>query len=285
MNSVTDWLSHASGPAVYAVVAALVFCEDALFFGFVLPGETAVVLGGVVASEGHVSVSWLCAAVVVAAVLGDSVGYEVGRRLGPRVLDTRPLRGHRERIGRAQDLIRRRGPAAVFLGRFIAFFRAMMPALAGISRMPYRVFLAFNAAGGLVWGVGFTLLGYFAGAAYKKVERTAGTAVAVVVAVVVVAALVVWHVRHRRREASGEQGQPESPESGGRERESGDGGSAEGGSAGRGSAEPGPGERGPGRHGPGDRGSGEHGPSSHGPAGREPGDRGGRESRDRGPRD
>jgi hypothetical protein len=82
----------------------------------------------------------------------------------------------------------------------VAFFRAMMPALAGISRMPYRTFLVFNAAGGIVWGTGFTLLGYFAGAAYQKVERTAGTAVAVVVAVVVVAALVVWHVRRKRRE-------------------------------------------------------------------------------------
>ncbi|WP_069461811.1 DedA family protein, partial [Actinacidiphila rubida] len=147
MHSITNWLQHASPPMVYAVVGALVFCEDALFFGFVLPGETAVVLGGVVASQGHVSVYWLCLVVVVAAVLGDTVGYEVGARLGPRILETRFLRNHRERISSAQDLIRRRGPVAVFLGRFIAFFRALMPALAGMSRMPYRTFLAFNAAG------------------------------------------------------------------------------------------------------------------------------------------
>jgi hypothetical protein len=70
--------------------------------------------------------------------------------------------------------------------------------------MPYRVFLAFNAAGGLVWGVGFTLLGYYAGDAYKRVEKTAGTAVAIVVAVVVVAALVYWHFRRRRQEAGDE---------------------------------------------------------------------------------
>jgi membrane protein DedA with SNARE-associated domain len=214
VHTITDWLSRSSGVAVYAVVAALVFCEDALFFGFVLPGETAVVLGGVVASRGRVDVAVLCAVVVFAAVLGDSVGYEVGRRFGPRILHTRALRGHGERIGRAQDLIRRRGPAAVFLGRFIAFFRALMPALAGMSRMPYRVFLLFNAAGGLVWGVGFTLLGYYAGDAYQRVERTAGTAVAVVVAVVVVAAFVVWHVRRRRREAAAES-EPESPGNGG----------------------------------------------------------------------
>lgn len=214
MHGVTSWLQQASGPAVYAVVGALVFCEDALFFGFVLPGETAVVLGGVVASQGHVSVYWMCVVAVGAAIAGDSVGYEVGARLGPRILDARFLRGHHERIGRAQDLIRRRGPAAVFLGRFVAFFRAMMPALAGISHMPYRVFLLFNAAGGLVWGVGFTLLGYFAGAAYKKVERTAGTAVAVAVAVLVVAALVVWHVRRRRGEQAAERGGEQADEEG-----------------------------------------------------------------------
>jgi membrane-associated protein len=200
MHSITDWLSRSSGPAVYAVVAALVFCEDALFFGFVLPGETAAVLGGVVAGQGRVSVYWLAVVVVLAAVAGDSVGYEIGRRYGTRILDTRALRGHRDRIDRAEELIRRRGPAAVFLGRFIAFFRALMPALAGISRMRYRTFLLFNALGGLIWGVGFTLLGYFAGSAYQKVEKTAGTAVAVTVAVVVVAAVVVWHVRRRRRE-------------------------------------------------------------------------------------
>lgn len=200
MHSLTDWLARSSGFAVYAVVGALVFCEDALFFGFVLPGETAVVLGGVVANQGGVSVYWLCAVVVPAAVAGDSVGYEVGRHLGPRILETRALRGHRQRIDRAQELIRRRGPAAVFLGRFIAFFRALMPALAGISRMPYRVFLVFNAAGGLVWGVGCVLLGYYAGSAYQRVEKTVGTAVAIIVAVVVVAALVVRHLRRRRRE-------------------------------------------------------------------------------------
>ena len=199
MGAITDWLGSLSGPVVYAVVFALVFCEDALFVGFVLPGETAVVLAGVLASQGKVSVWWLAAVVVLAAIAGDSVGYEVGHRFGPRILTTRPLRGHRERIAKAQDLIRRRGPEAVFLGRFIAFFRAMMPALAGISHMPYRRFLLFNALGGLAWGVGYTLLGYFAGNAYSRIEAQVGHYVAIAVAAVVVIALVAWHLRRRRR--------------------------------------------------------------------------------------
>jgi membrane protein DedA with SNARE-associated domain len=199
VHVVTDWLSGLSGPVIYLVVAGLVFAEDALFFGFVLPGETAVVIGGVLARQGAVDVWLLAAVVVLAAVTGDSVGYEIGRRLGPRLMNSGPLRRHSEGVDRASDLIRRRGPAAVFLGRFVALFRALMPALAGASRMPYRRFLLFNALGGLVWGVGFTLLGYGAGAAYQHAESLVGRAAALVVAVLVVVLLVVWRVRRRRR--------------------------------------------------------------------------------------
>ncbi|WP_081952393.1 DedA family protein [Kitasatospora phosalacinea] len=205
MKSVTDWLGGLSGPVVYAVVAALVFAEDALFFGFVLPGETAAVLGGVLAHQGSVSLGWMLVAVVGAAVLGDTIGYEVGLRLGPRVLETKSMRRHAQRIGRAQELIRRRGPAAVLLGRFVAFFRALMPALAGVSKMPYRKFLLFNAVGGLLWGVGCVLLGYFAGAAYSKVEGTVGRTLALVVVGVVLLAVLVHRFRGRREDGSGER--------------------------------------------------------------------------------
>ncbi|MET7451637.1 DedA family protein [Streptomyces sp. NPDC005574] len=211
MHAITDWLSGLSGPVVYAVVAALVFAEDALFFGFVLPGETAVVLGGVLASQGKVSVWWLALVVVLAAIAGDSVGYEVGRRLGPRILGTRALSRHADRVAKAREMIRRRGPVAVFFGRFIAFFRAMMPALAGVSRMPYRRFLFYNALGGLAWGVGFTLLGYFAGTAYTRVEGLAGRGIAVVLALAAVTVAVVWHLR-RRRTADAPAGGQESTE-------------------------------------------------------------------------
>ncbi|MDH6117756.1 DedA family protein [Kitasatospora sp. GAS204B] len=200
MHSITDWLGRLSGPVIYAVVAGLVFAEDALFVGFVLPGESAAVIGGVLAHQGKVSIGWLTLAVVAAAILGDTVGYAIGHRFGPTILLVRPLHRHADRIGKAQDLIRRRGPAAVFFGRFIAFFRAMMPALAGISRMPYRRFLLYNALGGLVWGVGFTLLGYFAGAAYSRVEAQVGRALALVLAAVVVIALIGWRLRRRRAE-------------------------------------------------------------------------------------
>ena len=120
------------------------FAEDALFIGFVVPGETAAVLDGVIASRGQVRLGLMMALVVLAAVIGDSVGYEVGKHVGPKLLEIRALNRHRDKLDKAQDFLRRRGGSAVFLDRFIAFFRTVMPALAGISRMHYPRFLAFN---------------------------------------------------------------------------------------------------------------------------------------------
>ena len=202
MGGLLDSVLTASPVLVYLVVGALVFAEDAIFVGFVLPGETAAVLGGVAAARGNVSLTAMLVTVVLAAVLGDSVGYEVGRHAGPRILRARMLERHRERIDAARDLLSRRGSAAVFLGRSIAFFRAVMPALAGIALMPYRRFLVANAAGGLVWGVATVLLGFLAGNSYERVEKAFGRGAAIAFAVVVLAVAAVWALRRRRSERS-----------------------------------------------------------------------------------
>lgn len=203
MSGLVDRVLHLPPLPVYLVVTLLVYIEDALFVGFVVPGESAAVLGGVVASQGRVNVVLLAALVVLAAITGDSTGYEIGRHFGPRILDLKILEKRREKLDNAQDFLRRRGGSAVFLGRFVAFFRAVMPALAGMSRMPYLRFLTFNSLGGLVWGIGFVLVGYLAGASYKVVEKDIGTGAAVVVAVVVVAFFIVHKVREGRSETSG----------------------------------------------------------------------------------
>lgn len=200
MTQFVDGILNVPPVLAYVVVACLVFAEDALFIGFILPGETAAVLGGVVASRGNVQLWLMMVLVVLAAVVGDSVGYEVGKHLGPRFLDLPVLRKRRRKLDEAQDFLRRRGGAAVFLGRFVAFFRAVMPALAGTARMPYLRFLAFNVAGGIVWGTGFVLLGFLAGNSYETVAKAAGRDIAVVVVLLVVIALVAWRVRKARSE-------------------------------------------------------------------------------------
>jgi membrane protein DedA with SNARE-associated domain len=189
------------GWAVLLVVGCVVFAEDALFVGFVLPGETAAVLGGVAAKLGHIPLWSVLLTVMAAAVVGDSVGYEVGRRFGPRLLRMPLLARHESRLDDARGLLARRGGTAVLLGRWTAFFRAVMPALAGISRMVYPKFLACNAAGGIAWSTVVVLVGYAAGASYAGVERTLGRGSGVLVGVVVVVLLVVWAVRRRRDRA------------------------------------------------------------------------------------
>ena len=198
MTGLVDHLLNVAPLYVFVVVGLLVFVEDALFVGFVVPGETAAVVGGVYASRGEASVVWMCVVVVLAAIVGDSVGYEVGKKFGPRLLAMKMLDKRRDKLAGAQDFLARRGGSAVFLGRFLAFFRAVMPALAGMSNMPYRRFLPWNAVGGLVWGTAFVLLGFFAGNSYQAVASKVGTGLAIGVTVVVVLAIIVWRVRRER---------------------------------------------------------------------------------------
>lgn len=194
------------GWQAYALVGVLVFAEAAIMLGFVFPGETAVILGGVLASQHRVNIVALIILVVVCAIVGDSVGYYVGQRWGRRLLQVRLLRKRERILNRALEELNRRGGVAVFLARFSAFLRAVVPGLAGTSVMHYRTFLVANAAGGLVWGTGFCLLGYFVG---QKVESASGIASYVLLGFLV-AIVVVLSVRRRMRERR-ENAVPEVP--------------------------------------------------------------------------
>jgi membrane protein DedA with SNARE-associated domain len=183
---------------VYLIVGFLVFSEAAVFVGFVFPGETAVIVGGVIASQGKVNIAVLVCVVVGAAIAGDSVGFAVGRRFGPAVLSIGLLRRRSRAIEGATGFIRRRGAWAVFIGRFTAFLRAVVPGLSGLSGMHYPTFLAANAAGGIVWGVAFCMLGYLFGSAYKRIENYASWGSYVVLGLVVVVVTLLLIRRHRR---------------------------------------------------------------------------------------
>ena len=198
VSSLTGALGHMSGTVAIILIAALVFGETAIFLGFVLPGEAAVVFGGVLASRGHLSLPALIAVVVVAAVTGPLVGYEVGRRMGDRLFSFRVLRRVSSPLDRARTALRDKGGAAVFGGRFLAIVRALMPAAAGAADMPYRSFAIYNLVSGIIWGVGYSLLGYVAGSAYAVVERRVGAGLAIALAVIVIAAAGVWAWRRHR---------------------------------------------------------------------------------------
>lgn len=201
VSSLVDSILNLSGLPAYALVGGLAFAEAALFVGFVLPGETAVLLGGVLAHRGSVSLTGIGTAAAIGAIVGDSVGYEVGRHFGTRLLGTRIFAKRRRGLERGEQFLREKGGRSVFLARFTAFLRAVMPGLAGTARMPYSRFLIWNAAGGLIWAAGFTVLGYLAGASYQRVATIAGQASAALLAVLLLAALAVLLIRRRRGEA------------------------------------------------------------------------------------
>src|SRR5437879_1712447 len=180
LASITDAILHLHGWAALALVFAVPALEASAFVGFVFPGEIAVILGGVLAFEHRISLPAAIGAAVGGAVVGDSIGYLIGRLWGRRLLRGTlgrlpVIRHHLEgSLDRAQAFVRRRRGSAVFFGRFTAALRVLVPGLAGMSEIHFPTFLAFNAAGGILWGSGFVLLGYAAGASYRRVERIAG---------------------------------------------------------------------------------------------------------------
>jgi membrane-associated protein len=164
-----DPILNLHGLEAYALVGAFVFAEAAILIGFIFPGETAVILGGVVASRGHINIVALVVVVVLCAIAGDSVGYVVGQRWGQRLLDVRLLRRRRRLIDRIADQLNRRGGIAVFVARFTAFLRAVVPGLAGMSAMPYRVFLPANARRGCRLGHRLLPAGLFRGQCLRAI--------------------------------------------------------------------------------------------------------------------
>jgi membrane-associated protein len=208
MNSLIDGILGLPGWLVLLVAGLTVFSEDALFVGFVIPGETVALLAGAAAKLGNVSLAGVLVVVVVTAILGDTVGYEIGRHVGPRVMGLRILQRRRRRLDAAREFLSRRGASAIFFGRWVAFLRAVIPVLAGIARISYRKFLAWNAAGGITWGVTVVLLGYAAGASYAQVAKTFGRDTALVVLAVAIVAVLAWRIRGHRAGRLHERGSP-----------------------------------------------------------------------------
>lgn len=179
-----------TGVAAYVLVGLLAMAESGFFVGVVVPGETAMILGGVLVSQGHADLGWMLAAASLGGVVGDSISYEIGRRFGPRLMTTRlGRRVGEERWDRARDYVKARGGRAVFFGRFVGVLRALVPAMAGWAAMPYRSFLGFNVAGGVIWATGSIMIGVVAGRSWELVEAWVGQA-SVIVAIGVVVGLV-----------------------------------------------------------------------------------------------
>jgi len=190
VSQIVDGLVNLPPWLVLLVAFALPAAEASIFAGVIFPGEIAIVIAGVLAHD-HKLPLWLVIVVGTAgAVLGDSVGYEVGARYGDRLLAKLPRRLVKpEHLESGRALLRRRGGWAVLIGRFAAALRALVPGLAGNSRLPYRTFLPFNIVGGLAWVTMSALIGYVAGASYQAAEHRLSLVSGGLLALIVVAIL------------------------------------------------------------------------------------------------
>ncbi len=172
--------------------------EASVFLGVVVPGEIGVILGGVLANQGKLPLAAVLLAGIAGAVIGDSIGYVVGERYGERLLLTLPKRLLKpEHVRRTEETIERLGGKAVFVGRFTAALRALVPGIAGMSGMTYRTFFPWNVLGGTTWATAFVVLGYVAGSQYERVAHYANY-VGLALLAAVIGYAVLRHRRHRR---------------------------------------------------------------------------------------
>jgi membrane-associated protein len=154
------------------IVAAIVFAESGLLIGFFLPGDTLLFSAGLLASQGYFPITWLIFAIVVAAVIGDNVGYTIGRRTGHRIFNKQDgLLFHKGNLLRAQKFYEEHGGKTVTLARFVPVIRTFAPMLAGVGKMERRKFMLYNIVGAVLWGGGVTLLGYFLGSQIPGLDK------------------------------------------------------------------------------------------------------------------
>ena len=188
---------HVPNNLGYGALAALVGGET---MGVPLPGETALIVAGILASRGHLQIELVIAVASGAAIVGDNVGFWIGRRGGRWLLELPgPLEHHRARVlERGEEIFQRHGGKTVFFGRWFSGLRIASAWLAGVNRMAWPTFLLYNAAGGVAWALSVGLLAYWVGDSAKHLLSTAGIA-GLAVLVVVVAGVVVWRRRRRRR--------------------------------------------------------------------------------------
>ncbi len=145
-------------------VLGIVFAESGLFFGFFFPGDSLLFTAGFLASQNYFNIAILAFGAFICAILGDSVGYWFGRKVGPRIFNREDsFFFHKKHIERAQNFYDKYGNKTIFLARFVPVVRTFAPIVAGVGQMKYKNFIFYNVAGGLVWSLLLIFSGYFLG--------------------------------------------------------------------------------------------------------------------------
>src|SRR3990167_5820535 len=155
----------------YLGIFLIIFAEAGLFFGFFLPGDTLLFTAGLLASQGYFDITLLILFITFAAILGDQVGYLFGIKVGPKIFNHDDSFFFKKRyVADAEKFYKEHGKKAIVLARFMPVVRTFIPILAGVGKMHYRTFVTYNIMGGLLWGTGITLAGYFLGQRIPNVD-------------------------------------------------------------------------------------------------------------------
>ena len=156
----------------YLGIFAIVFLESGLLIGFFFPGDSLLFTAGFLASQGFFDIRILIAGCFAAAVAGDTIGYLIGAKLGPKIFTKEnSIFFHKKHLERAQNFYDKHGGKTIILARFIPVIRAFAPVVAGAGKMDYKKFLTFNLVGGVLWAIGVTLAGYYLGSLIPDVDK------------------------------------------------------------------------------------------------------------------
>jgi membrane-associated protein len=156
----------------YLLLVAIVFSETGLLVGCFLPGDSLLITAGLLAAGGHLNIWWINGLLMAAAIVGDSTGYAIGARLGPRIFTReKSLLFHPKHVERTQRFYEKYGPKTIVIARFVPIIRTFAPVLAGVGSMRYRRFLAYNVAGGIGWVASMSWAGYLLGHAVPNISK------------------------------------------------------------------------------------------------------------------
>ena len=185
----------------YALLTGIVFTETGLLVGCFLPGDSLLITAGLVAATGALNIWVINTLLIVAAVVGDSVGYAIGRRLGPKLFTReKSLLFNPKHVERTRRFYERHGAKTIVIARFVPIIRTFAPVLAGVGRMEYRRFLTYNVLGGMGWVTGMTWAGYGLGHAVPNIGRHIHIVVIVVILLSCVP-IAVEILRERRKQS------------------------------------------------------------------------------------
>lgn len=193
------------------IIALVIFAETGLLFGFILPGDSLLLLAGIFASQGKLDITTLLLVVIAASIIGYETGYEIGRRFGPRTFKRKDgLLFKQEYIARTQDFLSRHGGKTILLARFVPYVRTFVSVIAGVAKMDRKLFTLYNIAGGILWAGGVTLAGFWLGnVAPDNIDKY--IFITLIVGLIIFHGGTFWHIwrdKHRRtsfKKALGEE--------------------------------------------------------------------------------